>query len=155
MLYIWEILGGIIAFIVFGFLLKIFHVFGRIRSVLSPKATAETTRRRATSHEFSFARPITMGIATGIAFVVSYYVVLLLFSLTSRLPYDIQMPLAILVIILSAVLVLGSLFGPAVYVGKKFGAAEGILTFFIGVGVAVGILVMVGLFFNVGYGPYY
>src|SRR3972149_1552757 len=138
LLYLWEIVGSIVLIIVVISILKILHVFGRIRTKFSASKGREVSG-------FSFTRPIAMGIVTGIAFVVSYYVITLLYSLIGSSYYysSFSTAIAILILIFGAVIILGSLFGPAIYIGRRFGFGEGILTFLIGIGVAIAILLTI------------
>jgi len=84
---------------------------------------------------FSWGRPLIMGIVTAFLFTVaSYLSQFIYFMMDNFFRYSSQMmiPFAVLAIILMFALPLLALFGPAVYVFKKYGWKEGMIAFVFG-----------------------
>jgi hypothetical protein len=113
LLYIWDIVAGIIIVVVVILLVR-FFIGRRIKLVFSKK----------TQGRFGLARPLLTGILSGFLFEVAYYGIEALFSFLNS-QYYYNSPLQILVILLALVTLGLSLFGLPLYLGRKYGWKEG------------------------------
>jgi hypothetical protein len=150
LLYFWEIIGGIAIAVAIVIIFRYFGLAERIRKMFAGKH-AEPAARSAKKAEmvkrapaaaqpqqliaFSWGRPLIMGIVTAFLFTVaSYLSQFIYFMMDNFFRYSSQMmiPFAVLAIILMFALPLLALFGPAVYVFKKYGWKEGMIAFVFG-----------------------
>ena len=147
-LHTWEILGVIIVLIVIGIFAKLFHLGTRIKELfINPKKTRTSGhvyrpakrvhRHKHEVYEFSFGRPIVAGIVSAFLFVFVSFLLQFFFQFFQYgfWGYDmfIGVAMMILMFIILFALPLIAIFGPAIYVGHKYGWREGLLTFIISV----------------------
>lgn len=119
LLYAQEIGLGIIGLIILAIIVKYLFV-DRARKMFSRRESEERVSRRS---EFSFGRPIVVGIISSIIFVAVYY--LLNFVFGSGYYYGNVN--AIILLVMNAVFILISIFGLPYWLFSKYGKAEGVL----------------------------
>ncbi len=88
-------------------------------------------RKIAKSKKMNFmTKAVMTGVASGIAVVIIWALVTVFMqSLQNVLPYNIQQMFTMLMIIIAGIIILAAIFGPAVYMGNKYGLPAGFVTF--------------------------
>jgi len=152
LLYFWEIIGGIAIAVAIVIIFRYFGLAERIRKMFAGKH-AEPAARSAKKAEmvkrapaaaqpqqliaFSWGRPVIMGIVTAFLFTLasflSQFIFMAMESGSGYYNYSMMIPFVILVLIVMFALPAAALFGPAIYMYKKYGWQDGIITFVLGV----------------------
>jgi hypothetical protein len=143
MLFFWEYLGVIIVILVILIAAKYFGVAARIKNAFTAKPgkaapKAEHVERKPqpppvaqhAEYAFSIERPIIMGMVTAflymlVSFLMQFFTMIGTFGYSNTFLIPFMMFMYILIFAMPFV----ALFGPALYVNKKYGWQEGLLTF--------------------------
>lgn len=153
MLYFWEYAGTVIVIIVILIAAKYLGLVTRIRQLFAakpgkaaPKARhvvekkpqpAQASPAQRPQFAFSMERPLIMGMVTAFLYMVASFLTQIIYSALESGGYTYYnnaffIPWMILMFLIMFALPILALFGPAVYISKKYGWKEGLLTFIFG-----------------------
>ena len=112
--YLWEIAGLAALLLAFRFLL-----FGRVRSAFRQRGISMPADR--------FTRTGFMGLVSAVSVLLVSWI---MFSFASMnwMPWHIQQVFEFVILMVMGISVLAAFFGPAAYIGRKYGFQEGLLT---------------------------
>jgi hypothetical protein len=153
MLHFWEIALAVILIIAVIMAAKYFGLVVRVRDLFAakpakaapkaPQAEKPQPAKPAPAHRpeypFSFERPLIMGMVTAFLYLVVSFMINFVFTWTSGFypSSAFMIPFMILAFILVFAMPVAALFGPALYVNRKYGWKEGVLTFVFGLAFTV------------------
>jgi hypothetical protein len=154
MLFFWEYVGTIVVIIVILLLAKYFGLVARIKDLFIHKPGKAAPHKaphvekgvqqkpvqakpaEPLEFPFSIGRPLIMGMVTAFLYLVVSFLTNIIFNLIGSgfSPYSnpFFIPLMILMFLVMFALPILALFGPSIYVYKKYGWKEGLLTFVFG-----------------------
>lgn len=154
LLHMYEVLGALLVLILFGAALKRINL-KRLKGLFKKKGRRPSSQM-SDKVPFSFSRPLLTGAGTGILFLVALGVTRFSMGIVESFPYgDFRSLSKIGMLIINGVLVIGSLFGPSLYLGKRFNLKEGVLSVVTGLIFAILLLWLLGLFLTGSGGTLY
>jgi hypothetical protein len=149
LLYLYEIIGIIVALIIIIFVFKYFKLTSRIRGAFKSKSPVKIKTTERTATEFSWTRVLIAGVGSGFLYIIVSLLIQFISSLLQSFSSygSFFMPLAIILFLILYFLPVIALFAPAIYLYKAYSWKEGLLTFIIGVVTAVFLLFVISTMF--------
>ncbi len=152
MLYLWEYLAAFVIVVVALIVIRYFGLIKRTKDLFAgrqakaapkpqhverpqPARAAPAAHAEHAAYPFSIERPVIMGIVTAFLYLLVSFMVQYIFASSSGFypSNTFMIPFMMLTIIVVFAVPVVALFGPAVYMNRKYGWKEGALTFVFGV----------------------